>query len=151
MTEKSGRVKIFVPTYLLKTKTDDMNLKLLIKSMSKTNSKQQTNYLIRNRCVCFTTEKERNRLKHEIHRTIDQTSAQAEGVVSSAGETVFFLIGPRETLTFAGLRTRSPKRKPRVSSSVIIPTLTASDSSREIASCNCNNREYCQVTQSNKH
>ena len=79
--------------------------------------------------------------------TFTRHRTQAEGVISSAAEGVFLLTGPKETLTFAGLRTRSPRTNPLFSSSVIIPALTASDSSREIASCNYNKKGYYQVTQ----
>ncbi|TXG52891.1 hypothetical protein EZV62_022060 [Acer yangbiense] len=48
----------------------------------------------------------------------------------------FFLPGPAETLTVAGLRSLSPRRNPRRNSSITIPSLNSSDSSRAIASCN---------------
>lgn len=53
----------------------------------------------------------------------------------------FFLPGPAETLTVAGLRSRSPRRNPRWHSSIIIPSLNSADSSLPIASCNYIERE----------
>lgn len=42
--------------------------------------------------------------------------------------------GPAETLTIAGLSRRSPRRKPRLNSSITMPSLNSLDSSRAIAS-----------------
>ncbi|KAF7816921.1 pentatricopeptide repeat-containing protein [Senna tora] len=46
----------------------------------------------------------------------------------------FWLAGPKETLTSAGLKTRSLSKKPRLDSSMMIPSLYSWDSSRAMAS-----------------
>ncbi|GAY41691.1 hypothetical protein CUMW_061380 [Citrus unshiu] len=53
----------------------------------------------------------------------------------SVATEAFFRPGPTETFTLAGLISRSPRRNPRRVSSIIIPSLNSSDSSRAMASC----------------
>lgn len=53
----------------------------------------------------------------------------------------FFLPGPAETLTIAGLKSRFPSRNPRRNSWITTPSLNSWDSSRAMASCSYNQKE----------